>query len=210
MSKLKEDSIVQILVRLADAKYCLGRRYGHWCCSGPTLEASVAAASMAGDEVGHARVLYPLFRKLENAPKEMTVVSDRTDFKVPEFLKEDWDSWTDFIAISCVFDTAMTVVLESLKESSFEFFSSRVSKMLQEENYHEIFSFGWFGLLSEEVKDDLKKSVEKIYPETIKWLSFEDKNLMKIAKQEQVINKDSDELVEAFESKIQSLMESLN
>lgn len=72
------------------------------------------------------------------------------------------------------------------------------------------FSFGWFGLLSEEVKDDLKKSVEKIYPETIKWLSFEDKNLMKIAKREQVINKDSDELVEAFESKIQSLMESLN
>ena len=82
--------------------------------------------------------------------------------------------------------------------------------MLQEENYHEIFSFGWFGLLSEEAKDDLKKSVKKIYPETVKWLSFEDEELMKTAKQERVINKDSNELIKAFETKIQSLMETLN
>ncbi len=206
----KEKAILQILVRLADAKYCLGRRYGHWSCSGPTLEASVAAASMAGDEVGHARVLYPLFKKFEDAPKEMVVVSDRPDFEVPPFLKKDWQKWTDFIAVSCIFDTAMSVVLDSLRNSSFEFFSSRMGKMLQEENYHEIFSFGWFGLLAEESKDDLKESVEKIYEETLSWFSFEDEDLINVAKDEGVIDKNSSELIQEFKAKIKPLMEILN
>ena len=82
----REEAILQILIRLADAKYCLGRRYGHWSCSGPTLEASVAAASMAGDEVGHARVLYPLFKKFENAPKEMVVAVSYTHLTLPTIL----------------------------------------------------------------------------------------------------------------------------
>ena len=206
----REEAILQILIRLADAKYCLGRRYGHWSCSGPTLEASVAAASMAGDEVGHARVLYPLFKKFENAPKEMVVVADRLNFEVPDFLKKDWKKWTDFVAVSCIFDTAMTVVLNSLKNSSFEFFSSRMGKMLQEENYHEIFSSGWFSLLAEESKKDLQDAVDKIYEETISWFSFENEKLIKFAKDEKIIDKDSSELVREFELKIKPLMEILN
>ena len=49
---------------LADNKAALGRRYGEWAVSAPTLESAVAAAAMAQDELGHARSTYPVLKPL--------------------------------------------------------------------------------------------------------------------------------------------------
>jgi ring-1,2-phenylacetyl-CoA epoxidase subunit PaaC len=44
-----------VVSSLADNKAALGRRYGEWAVSAPTLESAVAAAAMAQDELGQAR-----------------------------------------------------------------------------------------------------------------------------------------------------------
>src|SRR5436309_9908410 len=53
-----------LILSLADNKAALGRRYGEWAVSAPTLESAVAAAAMAQDELGHARATYPLLKQL--------------------------------------------------------------------------------------------------------------------------------------------------
>ncbi len=56
--------MVSLIGSLADNKSALGRRYGEWAVSAPTIESAVAAAAMAQDELGHARSTYPVLAKL--------------------------------------------------------------------------------------------------------------------------------------------------
>ena len=56
-------TMVSLIGSLADNKGALGRRYGEWAVSAPTVEAAVAAAAMAQDELGHARATYPVRRR---------------------------------------------------------------------------------------------------------------------------------------------------
>jgi len=58
------DAMVTLISSYADNKDALGRRYGEWAVSAPTVEAAVAAAAMAQDELGHARATYPVLAKL--------------------------------------------------------------------------------------------------------------------------------------------------
>ena len=56
--------MISLIGSLADNKGALGRRYGEWAVSAPTIESAVAAAAMAQDELGHARSTYPVLAKL--------------------------------------------------------------------------------------------------------------------------------------------------
>src|SRR5262249_50059405 len=56
--------MANVVSSLADNKAALGRRYGEWAVSAPTLESAVAAAAMAQDELGHARSTYPVLKAL--------------------------------------------------------------------------------------------------------------------------------------------------
>ena len=57
-------TMISLIGSLADNKAALGRRYGEWAVSAPTIESAVAAAAMAQDELGHARSTYPVLAKL--------------------------------------------------------------------------------------------------------------------------------------------------
>ena len=57
-------TMAALISSYADNKGALGRRYGEWAVSAPTVEAAVAAAAMAQDELGHARSTYPVLDKL--------------------------------------------------------------------------------------------------------------------------------------------------
>ena len=57
-------TMISLIASLADNKAALGRRFGEWAVSAPTIESAVAAAAMAQDELGHARATYPILAKL--------------------------------------------------------------------------------------------------------------------------------------------------
>src|SRR5947199_10422274 len=57
-------TMIRLVGSLADNNGALGRRYGEWAVSAPTIESAVAAAAMAQDELGHARSTYPVLAKL--------------------------------------------------------------------------------------------------------------------------------------------------
>ena len=64
MSTTTVTAMASLVASLADNKAALGRRYGEWAVSAPTLESAVAAAAMAQDELGHARSTYPVVKAL--------------------------------------------------------------------------------------------------------------------------------------------------
>jgi phenylacetate-CoA oxygenase PaaI subunit len=205
------ESILGILVMLGDNKYQLGRRYGEWATSGPTLEASVAAASMTSDEMGHARSLYPLLRKFPGAPPELKKEDDRTAFHNVSFLDTPFLQWTDLIATAALFDRALSVLVEGLRDSSYGPFRHRAAKILQEERYHELYANGWVETLAQEegTRIALKESMNRIWTETLTWFGPDDDRVLGIAAEQRIVDVTGPELRERFVSGVQRVVESI-
>jgi phenylacetate-CoA oxygenase PaaI subunit len=191
-------AILGLLVTLGDNKYKLGRRYSEWATSAPTLEASVAAASMTSDEVGHARSLYPLLRKFPGAPPELKKADDRSEFHNVSFLDEEFESWADFIAAAAVFDRAMSEVLESMRDSAYSPFQHRAKKMLQEEQYHRLYADGWLEALAADdaTREQLKTSLNRIWMETLAWFGPAEDPVFSVAARQRVLSADGPALRE--------------
>src|SRR2546421_10626892 len=93
-------TMISLIGSLADTKAALGRRYGEWAVSAPTIESAVAAAAMAQDELGHARSTYPVLAKLGVARHE-----DGLDAGHPmAVIAHELPDWASFIAANLVVD----------------------------------------------------------------------------------------------------------
>ncbi len=134
--------LIELVASVADNKLFLGKRYAEWCTGAPALEAAVAAASMAQDEIGHARSLYPLLQDLAGR-SEQTEPESRTQFVHVRGLSSTFQSWTDFVAANLLIDTALTILLESAQASSFEPLGQRARRILEEERLHWLHAEGW-------------------------------------------------------------------
>jgi phenylacetate-CoA oxygenase PaaI subunit len=193
-------AILGLLITLGDNKYKLGRRYSEWSTAAPTLEASVAAASMTSDQMGHARSLYPLLRQFPGAPPELRREEDRTEFWNVSFLDDPFADWTDLIAVCAVFGRALNVVVDSLRESAYEPFRHRAAKILQEEQYHRLYGDGWLEVLAREdgTRARLRAGMNRIWMETLAWFGPDDDPVLSAAAVEGISDADGPTLRRRF------------
>ena len=163
--------LARLVAALADNKYFLGRRYAEWCTAAPTLEAAVAAAAMAQDEIGHARSLYPLLKDVVG-PSDEVEPETRTAFANARFLDEPFSSWSDFVAANFLFDTAISVLLEGAQASSLTALAQRASRILGEERLHWLHAIGWVRRLPPKgpaVRDQLAGACAAVAPHALGW-----------------------------------------
>jgi 1,2-phenylacetyl-CoA epoxidase catalytic subunit len=131
--------MVALISSYADNKGALGRRYGEWAVSAPTVEAAVAAAAMAQDELGHARATYPVLAKLGHQRAEDGL---DTSNALP-MLAEELPDWASMIAANLVIDGILTTWIAGARDSSIEPLAQRARKILQEEGAHKIHAESW-------------------------------------------------------------------
>jgi ring-1,2-phenylacetyl-CoA epoxidase subunit PaaC len=164
-----ETELQELVALLADNKYMLGRRYAEWCTAAPTLESAVAAAAMAQDEIGHARSFYPVLRDIAGVSSE-TEAETRTQWTYVPFLSHPFTGWTDFIAANFLFDTALSVLLESATNSSFSPLAQRARRILEEEPLHWLHGEGWTRRLARNgggVSRALQTSLDHVAPDAL-------------------------------------------
>jgi phenylacetate-CoA oxygenase PaaI subunit len=131
--------MASLIGSLADNKGALGRRYGEWAVSAPTIESAVAAAAMAQDELGHARSTYPVLAKLGIAREE-----DALDAGHPlHLLERELPDWASFIAANLVIDGILTTFVATARESTIGPLAQRARKILQEEGAHKVHAEAW-------------------------------------------------------------------
>src|SRR6202035_5230392 len=107
-------TMVGLIGSLADNKCALGRRYGEWAVSAPTIESAVAAAAMAQDELGHARSTYPVLAKLGVTREE-----DTLDSGSPlAVIERELPDWASVIAAHLVVDGILTTFVASPSPSA--------------------------------------------------------------------------------------------
>ena len=151
-------TMVSLIASLADNKGALGRRYGEWAVSAPTIESAVAAAAIAQDELGHARSTYPVLAKLGVHRDE-----DSFDAGYPLYvLEHELPDWASFIAANLVIDAVLTTFVASARDSSIEPLAQRARKILQEEGAHKIHAEAWAKRICRAGGRDLELLLERI------------------------------------------------
>ncbi len=151
-------TMISLIGSLADNKSALGRRYGEWAVSAPTIESAVAAAAMAQDELGHARSTYPVLAKLGVEREDSGLEAGHP---LPVIASELPD-WASFIAANLVVDGVLTTFVAGARDSSIEPLAQRARKILQEEGAHKVHAEAWARRIARAGGDDLRLFVQRI------------------------------------------------
>jgi len=161
-------TMISLVGSLADNKGALGRRYGEWAVSAPTIESAVAAAAMAQDELGHARSTYPVLAKLGVARDDDGLDAGRP---LPMIARELPD-WCSLIAANLVVDGILTTFVASARRSSIEPLAQRARKILQEEGAHRVHAEAWLKRICRAGGDDqelLPARIEQMWEQAARW-----------------------------------------
>lgn len=166
-------SFPTLLIRLADNKYLLGRRFSEWTNRAPALEAAVAAAAMTQDELGHARSLYAALQSASDSPEAYLKEGQRENLQGMSALEKPFQHWAEFVAAAVLFDRALTLVFEAARQSSYEPLRQRAAKILQEEWFHRQYGEGWLRQLAAEPKTRavMQAAVTQFWQPTADWLA---------------------------------------
>jgi phenylacetate-CoA oxygenase PaaI subunit len=207
-------ALFALLSSLADNKQAIGRQYAHWCNGAPALEAAVAAAAMAQDELGHARTLYPLladFTQSQEQPEQIEPTTRTLHYQLA-VLDNKLPSWTDFVATNFLLDTALTTFFEAAQASSYEPLRQRANKVVQEECIHFIHGQGWVRRLARAggaVRSTLLASLLRIGYETLCWFGPDDDAYMLQLYQEKIIDAPPAELRNRYLQKVMPILQEL-
>jgi phenylacetate-CoA oxygenase PaaI subunit len=165
--------LVNLIVVLADTKYFLGRRISEWAPGAPFLEAAVACAAIAQEELGHSRAIYPLLEELAwpNHPVPLEREGDRERRYCVGFLDRSFPSWSHAVAACVLIDTAVYTMFEALVDARFQSLASRIRRALEEERFH----MGYAESLTRRIVGTvqgataLQQRVDELLPEMLCW-----------------------------------------
>lgn len=208
-------ALFALLSSLADNKQAIGRQYAYWCNGAPALEAAVAAAAMAQDELGHARTLYPLladFTQSQANPEQVEPMTRTLNYHLAT-LDTDFRGWTDFVATNFLLDTALTTFFESAQDSSYDPLRQRARKVIQEERVHFVHGEGWVRRLAKAggaVRSTLIASLQRLWDETLCWFGPPDDSAMQRLYHEKVLDAAPDELRSRYLQKIMPVLSELD
>lgn len=205
-------ALYRLLSSLADNKYVLGRRYAEWCTGAPLLEAAVAAAAMAQDELGHARSFYPLLRGFPEAAETQTAEGkgwrDRPTLALA-VLDRPFQTWGELIAASAIADTAFSVLLGAATESSYEPLRQRARKIVQEEEAHWIHARGWLRRLAADElhATSLAEAIGRAWEHAATWYGRSDDAVIGALVAAGILAAGSEQLRAALRSRVRPTLE---
>ncbi len=162
-----------LLSAIADTKLLLGYHYGEWTFGAPVLEASIANCSLCQTELGHVRLLHGILKThFDEDPERLMESRSPWEIAGGEFLDRALPDWAALVAATLVIDGALSLVLDSLRESAFLPVRNVADKMLEEERYHAHHGRGWFRALAgrdRATRSTLEERVEAAFRCTQIW-----------------------------------------
>jgi 1,2-phenylacetyl-CoA epoxidase catalytic subunit len=128
--------------RLVRTKRQLGFRVAFWAGRGCSIDAGIALAGMALEEIGHGRILENLAGGWSDSRTSET--EDRVTWRLwaeeTEMASATEEAWPTALVRFTAKDMAATTLLRAMRNSWFEALAERATKMVEEEVRHEEFS----------------------------------------------------------------------
>jgi len=130
-------ALVDLLLRLADDELIIGHQDADWTRSAPLPEGDNAFASMALDEIAHAKVYYSLLHELgQPAPETLMYARRPREFRCASLVSLKADHWASGLLRQFLYDTSEHLRLTNLCDSSLTPLARVARKLHAEEDIH--------------------------------------------------------------------------
>lgn len=158
----------ELLLAMADDEFVIGFSDSEWTGIAPMLEEDVAMSSLSQDELGHAAALYALLGGVTGQDPD-AIAYDREPgaYRHARLLDHGRGDWAMTIARRYLYETADSVRLEALADSSWQPLADLVGKLRREERYHLMHVGAWLERLASndgEARDRLVTALETLGP----------------------------------------------
>jgi len=171
MSEPLREALGLQLLAMADDEVLLGHRDAEWVGHAPILEADIAIASIAQDEIGHALLWYSLLQELGwPDPDRLAYFRDPPEFRNATLVELPRGDWAFTVIRQFLFDFAEKVRLEALMAGPWAPLAEAAAKVRREETYHLIHSRAWVARLGDATAEShrrMQAALEAAWPHAL-------------------------------------------
>jgi len=164
-------ALVELLMTMADDEFVVGFWDSEWTGIAPLLEEDVAFSSLAQDEIGHARIWFEMAAQLSGDDADRLAFHRAPEeFRHARLLDHPRTDWAFSIVRRWLYDTADSIRLGALAESSFAPLAEVVAKVRREERYHLMHLDAWLRRLAAqggEPRDRLESALHSLAPDAL-------------------------------------------
>ena len=165
------DALAEQLLTMADDEFVVGFWDSEWTGIAPMLEEDVAWSSIAQDEIGHARVWYEMLAQLTNDTADHLAFGRQpSDYRHARLVDHPRNDWAFSITRRWLYDTADSIRLAALADSSFKPLADVVAKVRREERYHLMHLDAWLRRLAGNdgmPRDGVMRALETLAPDAL-------------------------------------------
>jgi ring-1,2-phenylacetyl-CoA epoxidase subunit PaaC len=152
------------LLALADDELVTGHRHSEWLGVAPFLEEDLAYASIAQDELGHARALYG---SIGGDTDVVAFGRSPSEYRSAWVVELPCVRWEDALARHFLYDLAETVRWQALLTSTVPGLRDLAVKALREEEYHLRHAGPLVARMlggTDESRSKILEALERLYP----------------------------------------------
>jgi ring-1,2-phenylacetyl-CoA epoxidase subunit PaaC len=171
LDALVRRAVIDLLYRMADDELVIGHRNSEWTGLAPILEEDIAFSSMAQDEMGHARAYYEMLHQLgEPDPDTLAFARKPRQFRCASLVCLPKGDWALSVIRQFLYDSAESVRLVALCESTLEPLAQLARKLRGEEKYHLMHGRSWVLRLGNAIPEShrrMQDALTAVYPHAL-------------------------------------------
>ncbi len=172
LSGMTRDAVINLLYRMGDDDLIIGHRDSEWTGLAPILEEDIAFSSMAQDEMGHAQAYYQMLHELgEPDPDNLAFGRKARAYRCASLVSlPNNRDWAFCVLRQFLYDSAETVRLSALSESTLIPLAQLARKLRGEEKYHLMHGRMWMlrlGNSTDEAHEKMQAALYHAYPHAL-------------------------------------------
>ncbi|WP_034259449.1 1,2-phenylacetyl-CoA epoxidase subunit PaaC [Altibacter lentus] len=162
---MKNETLYQYILCIADNSLILGQRLGELCGHGPSLETDIAITNIALDLIGQTRSYYQYAARLideEKTEDDIAFLRLEREYKNVLLVEQPNTHFGYVMARQFLFDVYHLMFLEKLQYSKDDQLVAVAKKGIKEVSYHKRFSSDWVKRLGDGTEESRQKMQEAV------------------------------------------------
>lgn len=162
---MKQQSLIDYTLHLADTTLILAQRNAEWCAHGPGPEQDIAITNISLDLLGQSRNFYQYAAQLIGGgatEDSLACMRDVEEFKNPLLVEQPNGDWGQTILRLFFFSVYQSLVYKQLENNDDEQLSAIAAKALKENIYHVRWSSEWVIRLGDGTEESHQRMLHAI------------------------------------------------
>ncbi len=158
------DEVVAFALALADDELVIGHRHSEWLGLSPFLEEDLATASIAQDEMGHARAIYAVLWPDRSNRDALVTLRPPGEWRCCALVEADARPWERHLVRHLVYDIVEGHRWNALATRDPDAFGALAARAGQEEGWHHRHATGLTRRLAVDHSPRLQAQLDDLWP----------------------------------------------